>query len=153
MNPREFISLAVKLSNCRQEAELRTAVGRAYYGAFHAAREVLEECGVCFPPKELFGADIHRKVQFCLANAGDPDAALVAKKLNTLRRQRNQADYDLKTERFSLSNVKNVRSCVQMAIEIVDALEQSRSAQGFGPVREKVRTYARDVLRLPLIDA
>lgn len=44
MNPASFISLAVKLSNGRQEAELRTPVSRADYGAFHSARELLEDC-------------------------------------------------------------------------------------------------------------
>ena len=97
MDPADFISLAIKLSNSRQESELRTAVGRAYYGAFHAARELLEECGIRFPRAELFGADIHRKVRFCLDRADNEDAALVVIRLSSLREQRNYADYDLKT--------------------------------------------------------
>jgi uncharacterized protein (UPF0332 family) len=150
MDPTDFISLAVKLSNSRQEAELRTAVSRAYYGALHAARELLEQCGVGFPPKELFGADVHRKVRFCLANANDADAALFANKLSDLRSQRNNADYDLKTERFSLAHAKNVSARTQLAIEIVDALQRCQSEPRFGGFQEKVRAYARDVLRLPV---
>ena len=150
MNSTDFISLAIKLSNSQQEVELRTAVSRAYYGAFHSVRELLEECGIAFPPKELLGADIHRKVRFCLANAGDADALLIAGKFDIMRQQRNLADYDLRTERFSLASAKNVRICVQRAIQIVDALERCRGAPTFVQFRETVCAYARDVLRLPV---
>lgn len=53
MNPADFIALAVKLSNSQEEADLRTAVSRAYYGAFHSARQLLEECGIGFPRRTL----------------------------------------------------------------------------------------------------
>ena len=91
-DPADFISLAVKLSNSDQESSLRTAVRRAYYGVFHSARRLLEECGIGFPRSELFGADIHRKVRFCFANAGNESAKLVANRLSSLREQRNDAD-------------------------------------------------------------
>jgi hypothetical protein len=55
MNSADFISLAIKLSNSQQEVELRTAVSRAFYGAFHSVRELLEECGIAFPARELLG--------------------------------------------------------------------------------------------------
>lgn len=152
MNSADFVSLAVKLSNGRQEAELRTAVSRAYYGAFHSARELLEECGVSFPAKELFGADVHRKLRFCLANAENADAALISNRLNYLRRRRNTADYDLKTDRFALAHDKNVRASIMTAIEIVDALQRCRTADTFSQFRKLVRRYARDVLRLPVSD-
>lgn len=149
MNPADFISLAVKLSNSQQEAELRSAVSRAYYGAFNVARELLEDCGIRFPRKELFGADIHRKVRFCCANAGNADAALAANKLDILRGERNYADYDMKTKRLSLSNAKNVRANAQRAIDIVDGFQRCRTGDAFDQFREKARAYARDVLRLP----
>lgn len=153
MNSADFISLAIKLSNSQQEVELRTAVSRAYYGAFHAARELLEACGIAFPPKELLGADIHRKVRFCLANADTADALLVAGKLDVMRQQRNLADYDLRTDRFSLPSVKNVTTCVQRAIQIVDAIDRCRGETTFVEFRYRVCAYARDVLRLPVRDA
>ena len=152
MNPSDFISLAVKLSYSRQEAELRTAVSRAYYGAFHVAREALEDCGICFPGKELFGADIHRKVRFCCASAGDMDASMAANKLDILRGERNYADYNLRTKKFSYTKVKNVKAVVQRAIEIVDDLQRCRTGAAFDQFRSKVRAYARDVLRLPVRD-
>lgn len=148
MDPADFISLAIKLSSSRQESELRTAVSRAYYGAFHAASELLDECGVVFPPKEIYGAEIHGKVRFCLANADSGDAALVANRLSALRRQRNQADYDLKSDRFSASHSKNAKVCTRVAVEIVDAIQRCRNEPMFDAFREKIRTYARDVLNL-----
>lgn len=152
MDPIEFISLAVKLSSSHIQAELHTSVSRAYYGAFHTARELLEACGIRFPPKELFGADIHRKIRFCLANSANADGLLAAGTLQVLRQQRNFADYDLKNDRFSFPNARNVRICMQRAIEIVDALQRCQSEASISPFRETVRGYARDVLRLPVVE-
>lgn len=151
MNPADFISLALKLSNSQQESELRTAVSRAYYGAFHSARELIEGCGIRFPRAELFGADIHRKVRFCLAHADNDDAALVVNRLSSLREQRNHADYDLTSDRFSVANSRNVKTTVRIAVEILDAIQRCRSEAAFPALRERVRAYARDILRLPLV--
>lgn len=150
MNPADFIALAVKLSNSQQEVDLRTAVSRAYYGAFHSARELLEECGIGFPAKEAFGAAIHTKVRYCLANAGNTDARKATNKLGALRSQRNSADYDLKSDHFSVSHGNAVKVNVRIAIEIVDALQRCRGEIALPDFREKVRAYARDVLRLPV---
>jgi uncharacterized protein (UPF0332 family) len=150
MNGNEFVSLAIKLSNSQHEAELRTAVSRAYYGAFHSARELIVDCGIAFPRKDLLGSDIHRKVRFCLANAGHPDAISIANNLDSLRRQRNLADYDLATGKFTALHVRQVRTTLDIAIEIVDALQRCRTADTFSQFRQSVRGYAHDVLRLPL---
>lgn len=147
MDPADFITLAIKLSNSRGEAELRSAVSRAYYGAFHLAREFVEDCGVHLPRKEMYAAEVHAKVRFCL-NQGNEDAAHAANRLGSLRDSRNRADYDLKMDRFS--NSSNARRAVGIAQEIVDALQRCRSEPDFSIVRENVRKYARDVLRMPL---
>jgi hypothetical protein len=67
-----------------------------------------------------------------------------------MRQQRNLADYDLRTQKFSLSHAKNVKTGVQRAIQIVDALERCRREPTFLQFREMVCAYARDVLRLPV---
>jgi uncharacterized protein (UPF0332 family) len=41
MNWRDFLSLAARLGADTTEADWRTAVSRAYYAAFHAARQLL----------------------------------------------------------------------------------------------------------------
>lgn len=51
MNPDDFVSLAGKLAaNANaDEATYRTAVSRAYYGAFHLAAAFLAELGFVAP--------------------------------------------------------------------------------------------------------
>lgn len=100
MDPREFISLAIRLSSSSRESDLRSAISRAYYGAYHVAGELLEGCGIVFSGKELYGADVHRKVRFCLRESGNHDAAKAGEKLGSLRDERNQADYALKLRKF-----------------------------------------------------
>lgn len=58
MGGRDFLDLAVRLSEGRSEAELRTAVSRAYYAAFHVAKELLEDAGIALPNT----AEAHRNV-------------------------------------------------------------------------------------------
>jgi uncharacterized protein (UPF0332 family) len=146
MDPRDFITLAIKLSNSANEGERRTAVNRAYFGAFHLAREFLEDCGIVFSRKELDGAEIHRKVRFCLSESHDADGIFAGDKLRSLRQQRNEADYDLKSMRFRIS--REVAASIRAAQEIDDALRRCRAEPGFTDVREKIRVYASDVLRL-----
>jgi uncharacterized protein (UPF0332 family) len=147
MDPREFISLAIRLSSSRRESDLRTTVSRAYYGAYHVACELLETCGVVFSGKELYGAEVHRKVRFCLRESGSHDAAKAGEKLGSLRDERNQADYDLKLQKF---DGPTVALLLHSTHEIVDALERCRQDPEFAAIRDKMRMYARDVLRLSL---
>ena len=50
MTGKEFIVLAKKLAEEVGAAECRSAVSRAYYGAFHAALALLARTGVLLPP-------------------------------------------------------------------------------------------------------
>jgi uncharacterized protein (UPF0332 family) len=43
MNPDEFLTLAEQLAGQPSEAARRSAVSRAYYGAFHLARGLVED--------------------------------------------------------------------------------------------------------------
>ena len=74
MKSNEFLSLAIRLANSDDEADLRTSVCRSYYGAYLAAIEFLDECGVRLPPS----VDSHKKVRWCLDEArhvaSGPDA-------------------------------------------------------------------------------
>lgn len=150
MDPEDFISLALKLSSGARQSELRTAISRAYYGAFHSARLLLEECGIRFPRKELLGADIHRKVRYCLAYAGNDDTAFIVNRLSSLREQRNRADYDLTSGQFALSHSDNIKTNVRGALEVIDALRRCRVEPDFHEIREKMRSYAQNVLQLPV---
>lgn len=85
MDPRDFISLALRLSASNNEADLRSAVSRAYYGAFHVARQFLLDVGLRWPRKEAYAAEIHMKVRYCLIESGNADAVLASDQLWSLR--------------------------------------------------------------------
>lgn len=150
MDPREFISLAIRLSSSKREADLRSAVSRAYYGAFHVACELLEDCGIQLSERDLYGADVHRKVRFCLRESDNDAAGKAAEKLGSLRGERNEADYDLKSRTFDSASVAFQ---LRLTHEIVDAIDQCRRGPMAVEIREKIRAYARDVLRVPINEA
>lgn len=146
MDPTDFVTLAIKLSSSRREAELRTAVSRAYYGAFHFAARFLNGCGLSISGKELYGAQVHVKVRHCLDAAQCDDAALASEKLASLREQRNTADYHLDASGFATPQY--AAGMIQIAQQIIDCLERCSLEPVYSEARENIRTYARDVLRL-----
>lgn len=77
MNGTEFLRPALKLSASTAEAELCSAVSRAYYGAFHLACDLVAGFGIELPAS----ADAHQKLRFCLDASGDPGAAMASKHL------------------------------------------------------------------------
>ena len=91
MKPVDFLDLAEHLLSHGTEAALRTAVSRAYYGAFHRAVLLIREMGVALP----IGPESHQKVRFCLMEAGDASSLYAGDMLQSLRQDRNVADYDL----------------------------------------------------------
>jgi hypothetical protein len=74
------------------EAELRTAVGRAYYGVFLEAREVLATTGEISP---TWSFEDHRLVVEALRDRGGPEG----NQLHKLRAARNKDDYDIIRQR------------------------------------------------------
>lgn len=146
MTPDEFLSVAIRLSNSQLEGDLRSAVSRAYYGAFHTVRMFLEEVGVCFSDRNLYGADIHTKVQFCLTASGNADGVKASDKLRSLRIRRNEADYNFASKKFLRR--ADVIIMIGIAQDIVDAVERCRRGPGYTEDCHRIGCYARDVLRL-----
>lgn len=142
MEASDFLNLAIRLSGGSSEAEWRSAVSRAYYGAFHLAREFVVNCRVMLPKT----ADAHDKLQWCLSHAGDESLDAIAGKLNSLRSSRNVADYDLQSSQFSK------RNCVPIALQrvqqVADGLAHVRSQPNFAQIRVAIRQYAKETLRL-----
>lgn len=132
MTGEDFIGVATRLLAGRSEADLRTAVSRAYYGAFHLARGFVQQCGVVIPS----GPEVHKSVQWCLANAGDAELRKCADWLESLRSTRNKADYDLSDDRFTRR--PNVTVHVQRAVNLATVL-RSPSVSAAAPA---VRAYA-----------
>lgn len=142
MNSTEFVNLAARLANGREEVEFRTSVSRAYYGAFHAAVTILSEAGISLP----IGPESHQKIRFCLMECGEPSGLQAGAGLHLLRKQRNVADYDLQDSK----NVRaqNALAQVQNARVILDLLDACRKEPARTRFRAKVRDYAANVLRL-----
>jgi uncharacterized protein (UPF0332 family) len=93
MTGADFIQLAGRLAARPNEhaAAYRTAVSRAYYGAFHLAQSLLVRWG--FTPSRLDNA--HVFVQHLLIGSGHVDAASAGRLLENLHGNRLKADYDL----------------------------------------------------------
>lgn len=97
MEPVAFLELAKDL--CKQsnnEAALRSAVSRSYYGLFHLAKQFIEK-HVHRLPK---GAESHKKVYMYLNNCNLATIRDIAGDLNDLRDDRNDADYELNIDGF-----------------------------------------------------
>jgi uncharacterized protein (UPF0332 family) len=151
MDPRDFISLALRLTTSQNKADLRSAVSRAYYGAFHVARQLLIDVGLRWPRKESYAAEIHVKVRHCLSQSANLDAMFAGDQLWSLRDLRNQADYELDSIKFKSS--AQVVPLVRVAMEIVDTLDRCRAEPAFSEVRDRIRRYARDVPRITVAES
>lgn len=86
----DFLPLARRLTGrTTVEADLRTAIGRAYYAVFHAASSFIRTKALIPPTERL----THDKVWSILANDPDPDRADVGRRGVRLKRLRVNADY------------------------------------------------------------
>ena len=146
MDPDDFLALAAQLNSLGAEAALRTAVSRAYYSAFHSAVALIKEMGVALP----VGPESHHKVRYCLMESGEPDGLAAGTSLQTLRKYRNVADYDLAAS--AEFNATKVRDCIGQARLIIDRLQRCREGGSGMRFRVKLRDYAANVLRLPVTE-
>jgi uncharacterized protein (UPF0332 family) len=140
MNPRAFLNVADDLLDGNDEEQWRSAVSRAYYAAFHVARQLLVRCGFVVPRAER----AHAYVTMRLANSGHPDIGDAGDRLEMLRRARNIADYDLD----SAYPFARAHDDVSSAREIIRLLDEVRNHD---PARDRItqamRDYERDVLK------
>jgi uncharacterized protein (UPF0332 family) len=141
MDGRDFIALAGRLavSLGAEEANYRTSISRAYYGAFHAARNFLLELG--FEP--LHNANVHAFVRNYLYESGQPDARVAARDLANLQSARNKADYDL--DDAATGAREFAMRCVEQAHRVVTALDACRSDAAREPMRQAIAEYERRV--------
>src|SRR5262249_44800489 len=120
-------------------ADWRSAVSRAYYAAFHAARNLLRSLGFRVPR----AAVAHGYLWLRLSNCGDPSVEQAGANLNTLQSDRNLADYDLHVnldQSDALLSVRDARWVVQQLV--AGLVEPTRTA-----IRDGMRNYELNVLR------
>lgn len=136
----QFLILAEKLAAATTEAEWRSAVCRAYYAAFHEARDALQSMGFATPRAELAHAYLWRRLENC----GHSGLAAAGSRLNQLRRERNRADYDVNLNVARQDAAAAVRSA-EMIIKTFNSLNASE----LPAITDAIRNYEQHVLREP----
>ena len=139
MNGRDFLSLARRLVLESTEAAWRSAVSRAYYAAFHVARELLEDFHFRVPRPE----QAHKSLAYRLSNCGDPQIQQAGSDLDVLRDLRNQADYALR--RPVRQGVVAAR--MHLAERIIQAFDTAAQEPTRTRITDAVKIYERDVLQ------
>jgi uncharacterized protein (UPF0332 family) len=135
----DFLALAEVWVTGTTEAEWRSAVSRAYYAAFHRARRLLRDLGFLVPRAD----QAHAYLWLRLSNCGDSQVEMAGSDLNTLRRDRNRADYDVE----QTLDQHDARVQVQAARIIIQTLDGASTDPLRSQITDAMKIYERDVLR------
>jgi hypothetical protein len=138
MSGNDFLTLAVRLSAGSTEAEWRTAVSRAYYAAFHVARDLFTGMGFAVPQTD----QAHHYLYVRLNNCGHAQLQQAAADLHTLRTLRNRADYELKRPH----DPQATGNGLQLARAIIQTLALATVEPTRTQVRDAIVNYERTVL-------
>ncbi len=141
IGPADLLQLAERWIEAPIEAEWRSAVSRAYYAAFHEARRRLRQLGFEVPR----GEGAHAYLSLRLSNCGTPPLQDAGYTLNSLRRERNRADYDI--DRVMRQSDGRVQ--VAAARSTVDTLAVALPVADRNSLVDAIRRYETDVLREP----
>ncbi len=127
MNASDYISFAAKLAATYSDAaSCRSGISRAYYGAFHNARSLLDELG-SRPPKN---ANAHVFVQHRLANCGHAPAVEAGRLLGDLHTDRLNADYNLLKRQVETIDYARVRVVAARRIQnLIEACDQDEARE------------------------
>jgi uncharacterized protein (UPF0332 family) len=128
MDARRFHAQAVELLRGGRPVDCRSAISRAYYGAFHVAAEILRRNG--FPILE--NATAHEQVKRHLLGSRDTTVIAIGSQLGDLRSMRNKADYELRLAK--VEDKKTAELWVSSAGQHIRSLEASFA----GPNRAKI---------------
>ncbi len=118
----EYFYLAKELAETSEEAELRSAVSRAYYSAFCLARNYLRD--IQLDPRlswhKTYDINAHQYVaeKFIYNQSKSQTMIEIGQNLNRLRKMRNKADYE--DTIFYLK--KEARTALMLAQNIISAL-------------------------------
>lgn len=140
MNGREFLVVADAPAAAGTNAAWRSSISRAYYAAFHTAREFVVRLQFRVPAAD----QAHAYLWLRLSNTGDPAADRIGRLLRDLRGRRNAADYDLvrsRTQAIAIDAAADVRDVIRW----IDALASSPTEQ---VVRDGMRAYEQGVLQV-----
>ena len=135
MDPKDFLRVANDLAQSNKAAELRSAVSRAYYAAFHVARKLLVDMGFEISK----GSGAHGDVCKYLGNAGNPAVEHAGNNIGALKGWRNQADYELNSVEHE--NSSRVKKIVSITEQIIEDLEQCCSGSNREQIKSAISNY------------
>jgi uncharacterized protein (UPF0332 family) len=137
MDGSDFLDYAGKVAAMRSvgPAGYRSAVSRAYYGAFHLSCLFLEQYNFRCPKTE----NAHVWVQKHFLNCTLPLAAETGRLLADLHQSRKDADYDL--AKTYADSQKNAAFCVARADEIRTRLQECATAPNIEQVRAEMLEF------------
>jgi len=125
----DFIALAGWIAaSGKDAARCRSAISRAYYGAFHLALDFIEGLGCTIHRN----ASAHVQVYRLLKASGQSPAAEAGALLEAMHHDRINADYRLKNATVESQSVAKLR--VEMAARIHSALKDCRAE----PIRSAI---------------
>lgn len=139
MDPRDFHKLATELCQHGRPADLRCAVGRAYYAAFNVAAEMFRTWSI----PVLQNASGHGEVLRYLGNSNDAELQQVGYKLGNLRGRRNAADYDLSAK--DVENGRTVLLLVDEARRAIATMDLCLTPARSAPIIAAIEDYRRRV--------
>lgn len=117
----DFYEVGLNLSKNTEEAYLRSAIGRYYYAIFGMARLYLTD--TMKERRYKSRNNIHKKLIKRLMNSNDKNESSVGEILETLRKRRNWADYDLKKNNYEdFTSLKYLESDAKKSLETINYL-------------------------------
>lgn len=135
MDPKDFLRVANDLSKLDEAAELRSAVSRAYYAAFHVARKLLVDMGF----RISRGPAAHGDVCKYLGNADNLTVEHAGNNIGDLKGWRNQADYELDLAKHE--NSGSVQNIVLITKQIIEDLEQCCNGSSRDQIKSAISSY------------
>jgi uncharacterized protein (UPF0332 family) len=140
MNATEFLDFAGKIAATYSDAAAcRSAISRAYYGAFHIARSFLDRLG----SRPYQNANAHVFVQHRLMNCGHNEATRAGRLLQDLFANRLRADYNLPASR--VENVDFARTAVEWARRIQSLIESCEQDDASQEIKAGIAEYERRI--------
>jgi uncharacterized protein (UPF0332 family) len=136
MNGRGFLRVARTLVATHGEVEYRSSVSRAYYAAFHAARNLLSVLRFSVPRADRAHEFLYRRFN----NSGFGPVVAAGRVLHLWRGQRNQADYDMGLT-VPIKAATDAIAAAEFVIQTLDALTPAERTQ----ITDAMKVYEQQI--------
>jgi len=134
MDPKDFYTLAEKLSQTDDPAHCRSAISRAYYAVYNHAVNILRDWG--FEVENRPSG--HKEVQYRLFYSNDTDFQHISTQLGDLLGDRVKADYRL--DQPGIESQRTAKSKVSLVKRIMEDLSAgAKDAHRSGRMYENIK--------------